>query len=101
MLTVSCCRVMRLLLSSPWGRMKSPAWSVMMAGHWGQVALLSGSMSHWPNTRSTGQQVRRESRYRGDMVRVSIDNCSIGMFIVEIRINTKLKSPDKMMHTIQ
>ena len=52
------------------------------------MALLSGSMSHCPNTRSTGQQVRRESRYRGDMVMGSIDNYSIGMFIVEIRINT-------------
>ena len=85
---MSSFRVMRLLLSSPWGRMKCPAWSVMMAGHWGQVALLSGSMSHWPVTRSTGLHVRRASRDMRDMVMGSIDKCSIGMFIVEIRQNT-------------
>ena len=73
---MSSCRVIRLLLSSPSGRMKSPAWSVMMGGHRGQVELLSGSMTHWPDTRP--RRVRSRS---GGMMRTLgvIDNCRIFM----------------------
>ena len=42
--------VICLLSSTPVGMMRSPTWLVMMGGHWGQFAALSGLMTHCPVT---------------------------------------------------